>query len=84
MIKSIAILGTAAALAASVTATQAGIIHNAPYPNSLSHNGLSTNVFIGNALTSNVLTAKGDRLSAAGAAFTIESIEMPDGTLASH
>ena len=84
MIKSIAILGTAAALAASVTATQAGTIHNVLYPNAITHNGLFTNFIIGNALTSNVLTAKGDRLSAAGAAFTIESIEMPDGTLASH
>ena len=83
MIKSIAILGTAAALAASVTATQAAWV-NGLNLNALNPNGLSTNVFIGNALTSNVLTAKGDRLSAAGAAFTIESIEMPDGTLASH
>jgi hypothetical protein len=80
MIKSIVILGAAAALAASVTAGQAVVISNGQ-----TFNALYANVIVGNALKSNVvianaLTAHGG----AGAAFTIESIEMPDGTLAAR
>jgi hypothetical protein len=97
MIKSIAILGTAAALAASVTATQAAWV-NGLNLNALNPNGLSTNVFIGNALNTNILIGNAlianviignsiianGRLGAASAAFIIESIEMPDGTVASY
>jgi hypothetical protein len=73
-----------AAVAVAVAAQPAAAI-GPSITNSSNYNALKSNVFVGNALNANVvisnaLTADGG----ASAAFTIESIEMPDGTLASH
>jgi hypothetical protein len=73
MLKSIAMVGAAVALVASMASAQAGW-NNGPELNAMVKNKLNANALIGNGLA----------MSSPLAGFAVESVELPDGTVASR
>jgi hypothetical protein len=96
MTKTIAALVAVAGLVASIASAQAGLQlntdmqnamnPNSPTVNSLTFNGLTNNSLSTNSLTTNSLSFNGVgvHVGIAEAGFAVESVELPDGTVASR